>query len=242
MPLSRHAQIVHHLGANIVRMGVAGRGQVLPSEPDLCAQLGVSRAMLREAIKVLAAKGLVESRPKHGTVVRDRRAWNLLDPDVLTWHGEVGPDDWFLRNLSEVRLIVEPQAARRAAVRATDDEISTLDAWCNRMSVAVHDPAAFVTADIQFHGALLAAAHNELLAQLIGAIGAALRASIDITAHVRGAPEASLPLHATVVDSLRARDGDGAEEAMRLLITTTAHDIDRGLHASQADGGIGETS
>ena len=228
-PRSRHAQIVHHLGVSIVRMGATGPGQTLPSEPDLCAQLGVSRATVREAIKVLAAKGLVESRPKLGTQVRPRRDWNLLDPDVLAWHGEVGPDNWFLHNLSEVRMIVEPQVARLAATRATDDEIDALDSWCKRMHISVPDPAAFMTADVQFHATLLAASHNELLEQLIGTIGAALRASIDITAHVHGAPEASLPLHGAVVDGIRARDEDAAQTAMQALLTTTARDIERGL-------------
>lgn len=238
---SRHEQIVHHLGVTIVRNAAIKPDQTLPSEPELCARLNVSRNMLREAIKVLAAKGLVESRPKVGTQVRPRQAWNLLDPEVLAWHSEVGPDEWFLRNLSEVRLLVEPQVARLAATRATDEEIASLDAWCRRMRIAVHDPDTFVTADIKFHATLLSASHNELLEQLIAAISAALRASINITAQVAGASEASLPLHAAVVNSIRAHDGQAAEAAMRTLIGTTASDIERGLELDTDRARLEET-
>jgi DNA-binding FadR family transcriptional regulator len=228
-PRSRHTQLVHHLGLSIVRMGAEGPGQTLPSEPELCVQLSVSRALVREAIKVLAAKGLVESRPKLGTLVRPRRAWNLLDPDVLAWHSEARPDEWLLRNLVEVRLIVEPQAARLAAARASEEDIAAMEAWCRRMHTTVDTRDAFIAADIQFHTMLLAAAHNDLLEQLIAAIGAALRVSINVTSHIAGAVEASLPRHMAVVAAIRAHDADGAEAAVRELICATAADIDRGL-------------
>jgi DNA-binding FadR family transcriptional regulator len=236
-PRSRHTQIVHHLGLSIVRMGAEGPGQSLPSEPELCVRLGVSRALLREAIKVLAAKGLVESRPKLGTVVRPRRAWNLLDPDILAWHGEAGPDEWLLRNLVEVRLIVEPQAARLAAARATEEDIAAMEAWCQRMHTTVDTRDAFIAADIRFHTVLLAAAHNDLLEQLIAAISAALRVSIKVT-YGGGGVKASLPRHVTVVTAIRAHDADGAEAAVRDLIRATAEDIDRCLHEPRYHMGI----
>jgi GntR family transcriptional regulator, galactonate operon transcriptional repressor len=230
-PQSLHEQVVRHIGLSIVRSAAAQPGQTLPSEPELCAQLKVSRPVLREAIKVLAAKGLVESRPKLGTQARPRHAWNLLDPDVLAWLCEAGPDAWLLRNLSEVRLIIEPQAARLAAARATADEIATLDAWYRRMCVATDNADTFTAADTRFHAAILTAAHNELLEQMSAAIGTALRASMTTTAHLTGAIEASLPLHGTVVDAIRARDEHVAESAMRELITMTMRDIDRALHS-----------
>jgi DNA-binding FadR family transcriptional regulator len=105
------------------------------------------------------------------------------------------------------------------------------------MQGAVEHPDAFVTADIAFHAMLLAASHNELLEQLIGAVGAALRASIAVTAQVPGAPERSLPLHAAVLAGVQARDEAAAEAAMRLLIGVTVQDIERGLHRPPSETG-----
>lgn len=207
-------------------MGAEAPGQALLSERELCTQLDVSRDMLREAIKVLAGKGLVESRPKLGTVVRERRAWNLLDPDVLAWHCEIGADDWFLRNVAEMRLIVESGAARLAAANATDVEIARLTSLCNRLRIAIHDAAAFAAADAAFHAALAAAAHNELLEQLLHTIGAALRGGSKDFAACNPPSEATFPLHAAVVEGLRARDGGAAEAAARALLAVAAPGTD----------------
>jgi DNA-binding FadR family transcriptional regulator len=117
-----HGQIVHAIGRQIVN-GDIRPGEVVPVEAGLTA----SRTVLREVIKVLAAKGLVESRPRTGTRVRPRHAWNLLDPDVLAWHQEGASTAAFLRQLSEVRLIVEPAAAELAARRAGESELQAID-------------------------------------------------------------------------------------------------------------------
>ncbi len=228
-----HEQLVRHLGASILR-GEFKPGDALPSEPEFCLQLDVSRIALREALKVLAAKGLVESRPKTGTRIRPRAAWNLLDPDVLAWQHEAGPDPDFLRNITDVRFIIEPAAARRAARRATPDDITTLEAWYRRMQIALDDTETFIGADLQFHGAILAASHNELLQQMGATIDAALRASRAITVHVPGANAASMPRHWAVVMAIRDHDEDAAEGAMIDLITEAATDIDRGLHPDDA--------
>jgi GntR family galactonate operon transcriptional repressor len=224
---SRHEQIVRHLGLSIIHLGAVTPGQALLSEPELCVQLGVSRAMLREAIKVLASKGMVESRPKVGTLVREQRSWNLLDPDILTWLCEAGPSDEFLHSLSELRLVVEPQAARLAALRASDVEIAQLAAICNRMRIALHDLESFATADSQFHSAIAAASHNELLIQLVGAAMGALRGNVDLRSRLHGAPEAALPQYVLVVDRIRSRDGEAAETAMCGVIAMTIPDMDR---------------
>src|SRR5262249_18820510 len=99
---SLHGQVAHDIGAQILR-GDLGPGDVLPNEADFSARLKVSRTALREAIKVLAAKGLVESRPKTGTRVRPRGEWNLLDPDVLAWQLAAGPVESFVADLFELR-------------------------------------------------------------------------------------------------------------------------------------------
>src|SRR5207247_3167418 len=117
-----HGAVVHDLGLRIVQ-GELEAGESLPTEEELSSELTASRTVLREAIKVLAAKRLVESRPKTGTRVRQRAEWNLLDPDVLAWQLEAGPDRRFLEDTLELRGLIEPAAARLAAVRANEGEI-----------------------------------------------------------------------------------------------------------------------
>src|SRR5205814_3934470 len=119
---SLHGRIVHAIGRRILS-GDLRPGDLLPAEPDL----GASRTVVREAVKVLAAKGLVESRPKTGTRVRPRTAWNLIDPDVLAWRLETKPDRQFFQELIEIRRVVEPEVARLATTRATDDEVGALE-------------------------------------------------------------------------------------------------------------------
>src|SRR5712692_3135820 len=119
---SLHGRIVHAIGRRIVR-GDLRPGDLLPAEPEL----GASRTVVREATKVLAAKGLVESRPKTGTRVRPRDQWNLLYPDVLAWQQEGAADDDLLRKLTEVRRVIEPAAAELAAARADARDIAALE-------------------------------------------------------------------------------------------------------------------
>src|SRR5437660_12133093 len=116
-----HGAVVHEIGVRIIR-GDLTPGEPLPTEDELGSQLGASRTVLREAVKVLAAKRLVESRPKTGTRVRPRRDWNLLDPDVLAWQVEAGADADFLAQALEIRRMIEPAAARLAAERATGEQ------------------------------------------------------------------------------------------------------------------------
>jgi len=157
-----HGQIVHAIGRQILS-GKIRPGELLPALPGLPA----SRTVLREVIKVLAAKGLVESRPKTGTRVRPRHAWNLLDPDVLAWQGDGAAPAAFLRQLTEVRLIVEPAAAELAAQRAGPTDIQTLENALHDMEAALGGPsedhAAFDQADMRFHLAIVRACGNDLL-------------------------------------------------------------------------------
>src|SRR5437762_9890658 len=117
-----HGAVVHDIGLRIVR-GELEADDPLPTEDELSGELSVSRTVLREATKVLAAKRLVESRPKTGTRVRPRKDWNLLDPDVLAWQVEAGADAEFLAQALEVRRMIEPAAARLAAERATPAQV-----------------------------------------------------------------------------------------------------------------------
>jgi len=219
-------QIVHQIGISILQNDFKP-GDILPTEPELCVQLGVSRTVLREALKLLIAKGLIESRPGMGTRVRPRSDWDLLDHDIIAWQAEAGEPLSYFRDVCEVRLMIEPMAARLAASRATDEEIASIDAWCQRMALAVNDPHAYTSADLQFHAAIYTASHNELVPQLMTALHAALRASRIITSHVAGANEHAMPLHQAVAQAIHTHDEQKAEDAMRALVMATLDDIRR---------------
>lgn len=228
-----HREVVHQLGLLVVGNGTEP-GATLPEEMALSARFGVSRTVVREAIKVLASKGLVEARPRVGTRVRPRRHWNLLDPDVLAWRYEAGPDEAFLKEIIEVRGFIEPPAAALAAERATPDEVAGILAWCDQMEAAAPDDGdAYIDADMAFHTSILDACHNDLLAQLSDTIMMALRVSRRLTVSVKGSSVAAMPAHWGVAHGIRDRDPRAAECAMRELLYTTSLDIDRAL---QSDG------
>jgi DNA-binding FadR family transcriptional regulator len=216
-----HGELVHRIGVQIMR-GELGPGDAIPAD-ELSAELGLSRTVLREAVKVLAAKGLVEARPKTGTRVRPRAAWNLLDPDVLAWRSEASPDGDFFRNIVELRRIVEPEAAKLAAERATDAEIAAIEAVFAQMEAAVDDLDTFLEHDLLFHELILEGCHNELLAHMAGTMRAVFRALFVAT--FPRSPRTSrraTALHGEIVAALSERDGPAAEDAMRKLIADTA--------------------
>ncbi|MBT2231998.1 FadR/GntR family transcriptional regulator [Nonomuraea sp. NEAU-A123] len=169
-------------------------------------RLGVSSTALREAMKVLTAKGLIGARPKLGTYVRPRADWNLLDGDVIRWKSAGRPDPGFLRDLRELRSIVEPPVARLAALRRTPEQLDTLQRALDAMASAA-DPVA---ADLDFHRALLAAGGNELLIRMEAVIGR------DGLVHGSGADP--VPGHLAVLTAIRMADGQAAESAMRELL------------------------
>jgi GntR family transcriptional regulator, galactonate operon transcriptional repressor len=232
-----HREIVHQLGLLVLGNETAP-GAALPDETALSEQFGVSRTVVREAIKVLASKGLVESRPKVGTRVCPRRYWKLLDPDVLAWRYEAGPDEEFLEDISEVRGFIEPSAAAVAARRATAEEVAEIIAWCDRMEVAAADDGDdYIDADMAFHTAILDACHNDLLAQLSDTITMALRVSRRLTVSVSGSSLAAMPAHRAVAIAIGDHDPEAAERAMRELLRVTAVDIERALRATDRSAG-----
>lgn len=221
-------QVVHQIGLSIMRNDFKP-GDTLSSEPELSLQFNVSRPIMREALKILSAKGLLESRPKTGTRVRPRAEWNILDPDVIGWLYEVGPDRSFLDALCEVRLMFEPMAARLAAARATGDEIKTIEECYRRMEEGVSSPETYIPADLAFHAAICAAAHNEMLQKITETLTTSLHVSRVVTSRLPGANLAAMPLHCLVAEAIRKGDEQAAEEAMRKLVILTTGDIQRAL-------------
>ena len=207
-------RVVHQLGARIVG-GEVPPGELLSNEDDLGAELGVSRSVLREAIKVLAGKGLLEVRPKTGTRVRPRRSWHLLDPDVVRWQFEQLRRDDDLTELAEVRRAVEPAAARLAAHRRTDGDLADLEAHCKRMEAATAEPIRFRAAELDFLGSVVDASHNTMLSHM----GAVIRVALDSAfSDLPATDQRSTVVHRAVLDAIRLRDQAGADRAMRRLV------------------------
>lgn len=220
-----HHLVVDELGRRIVH-GQLDPGAALPNELNLSTELDVSRSVVREAIRVLAAKGLVEARPRTGTRVLPRARWNLIDGDVLGWQYEAGPDVSFFRDLSEVRSFIEPRAAALAAVRRNDAESARLRDLVERMDAATDDFTGYIATDLEFHAAVLVACHNELLARMNATIATALRTSRTITARVPGGARAAMGLHREVAEAIGRGDADAASNAMNELIARAAREIE----------------
>lgn len=229
---SLHGQVAHDLGGRILR-GDLAPGAVLPNEADFSVRLRVSRTALREAIKILAAKGLVESRPKTGTRVRPRADWNLLDPDVLAWQFAAGPVTRFIKDLFELRQMIEPQAAAMAARRAGAAEIERIEQAYLGMEQAGNDSDLWIDPDLRFHQAIIRATGNELLWPLGAIIETALATSFRVSSTDWDGPIHSLPLHRDILDAIRKHDPEAAHGAMQRLLEGAADDVRRTLAAKR---------
>ncbi|HVV18320.1 MAG TPA: FadR/GntR family transcriptional regulator [Pseudonocardiaceae bacterium] len=222
-----HGRVVEWLGLRIVS-GEFAAGSQLPNEGDLAARLAVSRGGVREAIKALAAKGLVEPRPRLGTRVLPRPEWNLMDRDVIEWHGHAA-DIAFLNDLMELRLMVEPGAARLAAERADEQQVALLEAaYAGMAAHADNLPAeedSFVEADLAFHLTVLRASGNQLIEQLGRLLETGLHHALEATSHLPGGVKATLPLHQAVLNAIRAGKPAAAERATKRLLDTTVEAI-----------------
>ena len=223
-----HGNTLDRLGEAVV----AGRyppGSSIPPEPMLCEELGVSRTVVREAIKSLVAKGLVVTGPKVGTRVLPEEHWNWFDPDVVVWHSKIGLTREFLRDLQELRRVVEPAAVRLAAERATAQDIAEIEVAYAGMKGAIEQGGDYVSSDLRFHQGLLRACHNRMLVQMSKALGALLRTSFEISTSRPDGPANSLPLHRAVLDAVIAHDPKRAEKAILVLIDGAREDIEEVL-------------
>lgn len=219
--------LVHDIGRRIVG-GEFPPGETLPNEDELVARFRVSRTSFREAMKTLASKGLLEIRPKTGTRVRDQRHWNHTDPDLMVWYYETGPSQAVLDALRDVRRVLEPAAAARAAQSATDAEISRIADAFAAMAASIGDPAAHCEADRAFHAAIFEATHNFILARLIDVIVIGIYGNaVSATDAVVQGQAMSLPYHAAVLDAIRARDPAAAIIAVNRLLDTWQPNIAR---------------
>lgn len=214
-----HAQVVDELGREIIS-GHYPVGTTLPGDHDLAQRFKVSRTVLREAMKTLAAKGLIVPRARIGTKVTPQNQWNLFDSDVLTWHFHKGVDRAFLQHLTEIRLAFEPFAASLAAENAEGKDVTQLYQLADEMGDLSHTPGTLAVADLKFHLAIAEASRNPFMRTVGSLIEAALvgifKLSSPKTSENRIA-DVSVS-HRLIVDAIARRDKEGAAQAMREVI------------------------
>lgn len=220
-------QVVDEIGRSIVS-GELKPGDALPREEVLLDRYKISRTVLRDALNVLAGKGLVDARPRRGTVVRPRSAWNQLDEVVLAWRVQEQGSAWTqeeerrVDRLMELRRIVEPAAVALAAERGTSDDFAELQRIYDTMAAATGTPGDFIEADLAFHVACLHMSKNDYLAPIANAIKTEMMVSMRVTnSNPQVNREISLPLHKAILDAVVSRDAEGAADAMRVHLDDT---------------------
>jgi DNA-binding FadR family transcriptional regulator len=219
-------RVVDVLGRAIVT-GQFSRQAPFPVEAELCTRHGVSRTIVREAVKMLTAKGLLTSRRRAGTVVEPEGNWNLLDPDILRWMLEREFSIDLLIDFTEVRMAIEPRAAGLAAHSATGPQRRAILAAIERMRAAEQGADDPLEADIAFHQAVLVASNNRFMRQFRDLTEAALRFSIRRTNEYAGVARGSTADHARVGDAIirgeperaHALMGELLQGALDLLVT-----------------------
>jgi DNA-binding FadR family transcriptional regulator len=211
-----HGHVTQELGARIVS-GQLRPGDILPREETLAEQMAVSRTALREAMRVLSAKGLVEARPKVGTRVREERYWHQLDADVLAWRCASMPPADFIQKLVQMREIFEPAAAALAAQRCDAAQLRQIELAYRAMESA-HNSDEWADADLQFHESVLVATNNELMISLFSVVETALGSFFVQSARKSGDFKYSLPYHRQVFEAIRRRQPELARQAMQQMI------------------------
>lgn len=219
-----HQAIAHDLGTAILS-GQFKPGESFEGEIERAEALKVSRSAYREAVRILIAKGLLESRPKAGTRVTPRERWNLLDPDVLAWMFEGEPDESYIRDLFELRDVIEPAASAFAAQRRTEAQLAEIAEGIEGMRRHKLTTPEGRAADQRFHRAILAAAGNEALRTLGSSVGAAVSWTTKFKQRRRQLPRDPLPDHVAVYEAIAAGDPERARQAMTELLQLAFDDM-----------------
>lgn len=218
-----HGRVVHGIGGDIVS-GIYKPGNKLPSETEFNHQYRGSRTVIREAFRVLSAKGLLVARQRSGTSVRCKKYWNLLDPDILAWQspGNIGLEA--MKNMLEVRECVEPMVARLVSERASLKEIINLEEICRLMERAESEGQSerLLELELCFHNALFECCHNDMLKRMRDIVQAVLRHSQFKKTACRELLPGMVQAHVSVLEKIRIRDEVGAESAARSLVNRTS--------------------
>ncbi|CAM3848097.1 FadR/GntR family transcriptional regulator [Alkalicoccus chagannorensis] len=222
MPKNLSDQLLHDLGERIVH-GELEPGHVLPKVETLSEMRGVSRTVVREALKGLSARRLVVSATRTGTIVQPPTEWLWWDPDIIAWASSADDPRLFLLQLSEVRLAMEPAAVRLAALNATEEDIAQMEHAYLNLEKAAEDNGSWAEADAEFHASILEGSHNQLMKSLVQTLHIGLLQSRHKTIEVlKQNPESrkasALYMHRDVLDAIRNRDPDAAYDRMRELL------------------------
>ncbi|MGV2079566.1 MULTISPECIES: FadR/GntR family transcriptional regulator [unclassified Rhizobium] len=213
-----HAQVVDELGRAIVA-GTYPVGSILPGDIELAQRFKVSRTVLRETMKTLAAKGMIVAKARVGTRVTEKSQWNMFDSEVIAWHFDDDVTEEFLLQLYDIRLAVEPFAAGLAAERATPEEIALLTDLAKEMAAPDHTTESLAMADLEFHLAVADAAHNPFMHTLGSLIEAALVGMFRISTPPSQSGFSNIAeTHMRIVKAIAAGDVPAARSAMEAVI------------------------
>ena len=219
-------RVAQDLGRDIV-CGNRGAGQPFPTEAELCTQFGVSRTAVREAVKMLSAKGLVSSKPRQGIRVLPEESWNILDADVLSWSLDTQPSRAVLHEFFQMRVAIEPEAAALAARFADEAQRAAIQAALDGMAAAPPDSDEARAADVEFHVAILYATKNRFYVRMRDFIRTALHVSIRFTTSESADYDETLRSHGGVHAAIVAGNADTARRRMRRLVEDARACLDR---------------
>lgn len=233
-----HSFVISEIGVGIV----SGRfpvGSILPNDAAMMTEYGVSRTVLREALKTLEAKGLVEARPKVGTRVSPKSRWNLFDTQVLSWHYEAQPDRAFLSSLFDTRMTLELRSADLAARNRSSDHIRMLKYWAHQMELSTDAPEPFALAELELHRVIAEASGNPFLRSIAGVVELSITLTLDAPSADEGATRraAAAACHGEIVDMIEAADPARASRLMRKAILADRKVVLNGNGAAARAGG-----
>lgn len=218
LPTGATKRVVEILGRRIVNDEYP-QGQTIPMEEELASSLGVSRTTVRDAIKVLSGKGLVQTARRYGTRVRPIEEWSLLDLDVTSWHAQEHPRiGQMFAETTELRCIIEPAAAAVAAQKATPEQIEVLLKAANAMHPDEGDVQTLFLADCQFHSTVLDATGNLMMRQMRPIILSVLRISYEFGVLIVDEKPVSREGHIRVAEAIRDRDALRARAEMEKML------------------------
>jgi DNA-binding FadR family transcriptional regulator len=220
-----HSFVINEIGSAIV----SGRypiGSVLPNDAEMLGKFDVSRTVLREALKTLESKGLLEARPKVGTKVAPRNRWNYFDPMLLGWLFHAGPNEQLLRSVTNMRLALEPYAAAEIATSHSTDQIRLMRYWLNQMEVSLNSPLNFALADFEIHLIIADNSKNQFSRSLMPLIEFS-HATVYQSAIVQmtSARTSQIELHAKLVEAIADGSSSDAVITMNAIIRAEAEGL-----------------
>lgn len=222
-------KMTQDLGSSIV-CGEYAPGDGLPTEAELCIKFGISRTAVREAVKMLSAKGLIASRPRQGIRVLPEEDWNIFDSDLLSWSLQGKPSLKVLKEFLQMRIAIEPEAAALAARFGCRDRLRVIEDALARMEAAGEDHGDALIADIDFHIGILYCSENRFFIRMRNFVSTALHASISFTSPVKADQVAIFEEHARIFQAIKSGNSERAKQSMFLLIEEALGYVDQALN------------